>query len=244
MQAPGGRFYNTGMSTLTLLRHGQALFGASDYDALSDTGLDQARATAQFFAERGLVFDRILCGTLRRQRQTAEAVLALQSSLDGPAREIEVVPALDEFADPADILVAAEKAYGVRVHSDPETPREVRLRHYNALIQDWARGAAEIGGKPPAAVFRAEAGRWLDGMTMAAPAAEGRRSGRILAVTSGGVIGACLAHLLGLPDRHIAEAAAVLGNCSLTDVVYSARRRSLLSFNTTAHLPAAMVSGI
>jgi broad specificity phosphatase PhoE len=232
------------MSTLTLLRHGQALFGASDYDALSDIGMEQAQATARYFAERGIVFDRILCGSLRRQRQTAEAVFALQSASGAQVREIEVVPALDEFADPADILAAAETAYGVPVHSDPQTPREVRLRHYNTLIQDWAKGSARIGDKPDASVFRAATGRWLDDMTLSAPGANGPKSARILAVTSAGVIGACLAHLLGLPDRYIAEAAAVLGNCSLTEVVYSSKRRSLLGFNTTAHLPAALVSGI
>ncbi len=62
------------MSVLYLIRHGQASAGSGDYDRLSSLGEDQSRALGELWAGRGLTFDRVFVGPLRRQRQTCEAV--------------------------------------------------------------------------------------------------------------------------------------------------------------------------
>ena len=69
------------MGTLTLVRHGQASFGAADYDRLSDLGTRQCRELGRWFRERGLAFEAVLCGTLRRHEQS-QPTLALREDLD------------------------------------------------------------------------------------------------------------------------------------------------------------------
>jgi len=59
------------VSEIYLLRHGQASFGAEDYDRLSEAGETQARLLGEHLAGLGLEFDAIFSGAMRRQRDTA-----------------------------------------------------------------------------------------------------------------------------------------------------------------------------
>ena len=65
------------MGTLYLVRHGQASFGADDYDQLSALGQAQARRLGEYWRESlgpELRFDAVLTGTLRRQLQTWQGI--------------------------------------------------------------------------------------------------------------------------------------------------------------------------
>ena len=57
------------MGTLYLVRHGQASFGAADYDQLSDLGHKQSVRLGEYFAHKGIHFDGLIAGTLRRHKQ-------------------------------------------------------------------------------------------------------------------------------------------------------------------------------
>ena len=46
------------MSTILLVRHGQASFGAADYDNLSPTGHEQSRVLGAALAARGITARR------------------------------------------------------------------------------------------------------------------------------------------------------------------------------------------
>ena len=58
------------MGTLYLVRHGQASFGAADYDNLSELGHRQSVRLGEYWRERGMTFDAVITGTLKRHRQT------------------------------------------------------------------------------------------------------------------------------------------------------------------------------
>ncbi|MBN8464677.1 MAG: histidine phosphatase family protein, partial [Dechloromonas sp.] len=62
------------MAELYLVRHGQASFGTGDYDRLSALGERQGVWLGEYFGERGIAFDRVVTGSLRRHRQTADAI--------------------------------------------------------------------------------------------------------------------------------------------------------------------------
>ena len=64
------------MGAVHLVRHGQASFGSGDYDRLSETGHLQARLAGDDTAARGVRPDVLIHGGLRRQRETAEGILA------------------------------------------------------------------------------------------------------------------------------------------------------------------------
>ena len=58
------------MGTLYLVRHGQASFGAQNYDMLSPLGHQQSRRLGDYFNQKGIHFEAALTGTLNRQQQT------------------------------------------------------------------------------------------------------------------------------------------------------------------------------
>ena len=58
------------MAELVLVRHGQASFGADDYDKLSELGWRQSRWLGEHFARRGAAFDLVVRGSLRRHAET------------------------------------------------------------------------------------------------------------------------------------------------------------------------------
>lgn len=80
------------MSTLFLIRHGQAGL-RDDYDRLSPLGREQARKLAEWFLREGITFDRMICGGLRRQKETAAIVAEI---LSGGAA-VEEDPRWSEF---------------------------------------------------------------------------------------------------------------------------------------------------
>jgi phosphohistidine phosphatase SixA len=63
------------MGTLYLVRHGQASFGADDYDQLSELGQAQSVRLGAWFARQGIRFYGLIAGTLRRHKQTLAGIL-------------------------------------------------------------------------------------------------------------------------------------------------------------------------
>ncbi|MDY7574641.1 histidine phosphatase family protein [Actimicrobium sp. CCI2.3] len=222
------------MSTLTLLRHGQAAFGASDYDQLSPLGQLQAQATGEFFRQRGMRFDRVWIGPRRRHRFTAQLALA---EIGGMMPEVD--EGLDEFGEGEQLLAGAERRTGTRVLSDGSLDAATRLRLYAEEIRLWAEGRIVVEGVAPAAQFRARVGHWLRRAT-----ADTSSGQKVLGVTSAGVIAAVLCEVAGLPDSALAHYIGVIGNASLTGVVFSGKGAGLAYFNGTGHLAEDLLSGI
>lgn len=222
------------MSSLLLLRHGQASFGQADYDQLTDLGVSQAHATGLFFQEQGYRFDDILSGPRRRHQDTTNALVAALGT-DMPWR---IDPALEEMAEGQEILAAAQAHFGIDLTA-PHIARHNQLQQYNAMLQAWGEGRAAIGGKPTAQTFRQNVGLWL--RRQIAHPESGRR---ILVVTSAGVIGAIMCEVLGTNTSRMMDYARVLRNASLTEIVFSRERASLLSFNNIYHLQTELSSAI
>lgn len=62
--------------SLWLVRHGQASFGKSDYDNLSETGHEQAYVLGKDLAHRGITPSLIVSGSMKRHRQTLAEIAA------------------------------------------------------------------------------------------------------------------------------------------------------------------------
>ena len=62
------------MPTLYLVRHGQASFGAANYDQLSPLGVQQCQQLGRYWAAKGRRFARVITGTLQRQVQSHDAI--------------------------------------------------------------------------------------------------------------------------------------------------------------------------
>ncbi|MEN9551557.1 MAG: phosphoglycerate mutase, partial [Pseudomonadota bacterium] len=114
------------MGQLTLVRHGQASFGADDYDQLSELGQRQSIRLGAYWKQTSehtpdtLSFDAVLIGSLKRHRQTWEGIAQGASLQMTP----EVWPELNEYDSHA--LIAT-------VHPEPlakpDTP-EMYKHHF------------------------------------------------------------------------------------------------------------------
>ncbi len=62
--------------SLWLVRHGQASFGKSDYDNLSEAGHEQAYVLGKDFARRGITPSLLVSGSMKRHRQTLAEIAA------------------------------------------------------------------------------------------------------------------------------------------------------------------------
>ncbi len=225
------------MSSLTLIRHGQASFAEARYDELTDLGIAQSRALGDWARERAVPWSVLRHGPRRRQADTAHGLV--QAS--GLPLRVEVDHGLDEFAEGEEILGAAAGLCG-RPMFGPDAPvRSERLRCYESAYQAWARGELSLGGRPAYPDFRLQVRHWLDATTGADGAPGGQQ---VAVVTSAGVISAVVCEVLGLPDAHWTALMRVIQNASMTEVLFSRGRRGLRSFNCSGHLPERLTSAI
>ncbi len=224
------------MSSLILLRHGQAAFGADHYDSISERGRQQALVAGRHFAGRGLRPTRVWLGPRQRHRVTAELALAPLGLTPPEATEA----ALDEFAEGQQILAAAETRQGVRLRGEGALSGAESARRYAAEIDAWAENRTVIDGVPPVARFRHGVAQWLRRATVEPDSGQ-----TVLAVTSGGVIAALLAIVLDLPDARLGPFMNAIHNGSVTELVFSrGRTPALVSFNGTGHLPGNLLTRI
>lgn len=216
------------MGTLYLVRHGQASFGADDYDQLSELGQRQCQALGQALAQRGLEPAAVLLGTLRRHQQSWQALAA---GLGSGAETIatQAWPGLNEYDSLA--LLQAIGGEPLPPHDSPEGFK-AHFRRLRQALTAWMAGEITPHGMPRYLDFRA-------GVLQALSHAQSHHVGQaVLVVSSGGPISTAVAHVLGAGASAAIDLNMRLRNSSLTELVFSAKRMELLAFNTLPHLEA------
>jgi len=214
------------MGTLYLVRHGQASFGADDYDQLSDLGARQCRRLGEYFGQRGRRFSAVLRGSLKRHQQSLDALLQGLGADTPPA---QVFPGLNEY-DSAAVVRA--------FHPDPlgpaTTPDGYR-QHFRILrqgLQAWMDGRTQPEGMPSYAGFVA-------GIVAALDHVRASTDGDVLLVSSGGPISTAVGQVLGMPAPGTIELNMRLRNSALTEFSFNPKRHVLQSFNHLPHLDSA-----
>jgi broad specificity phosphatase PhoE len=218
------------MGTLYLVRHGQASFGADDYDQLSDLGQRQAERLGRYWAERGLHFDAVLTGSLKRHAQTWQGI-AQGARLDlAPL----VWPGLNEYDSEAVIRAVLPCRRDASL-GDPHTPEGYRA-HFRLLrdgLAQWMAGTVSPEGMPEYTDF-------VHGVSSALDHVRAHHAGQnVLMVTSGGPISTAVGHVLGLSPDATIELNMRIRNSAVTEFVFSPRRHTLLTYNTLPHLDGA-----
>lgn len=208
------------MGLLLLVRHGQASFGADDYDVLSATGHEQGRLLGAHLAALGVRPDLVVRGDMRRHRETAEAMLETAGWDLAP----EVDGDWDEFDH-----VTLVGAMGEALPTDRRAFQDL----FERATARWVAGHTHEGGESYAA-FLARTRAAL------ARAADRAGTGTVVVVTSGGPIGVAAASLVDPddPGRLWSAFNTVLVNSSVTRVVVGRSGTRLLTFNEHPHLPA------
>lgn len=223
------------MTTLVLVRHGQASFGARNYDELSPLGHRQSAVLGAHWRALGFDADAWYSGAMARQRKTGVEVRA---AMGHPDSAIAEHPAFDEYDHQGLIraylpLVAAE-------HPDVTLTRQALFadprmfqRFFEKIIACWLEGRA--GDEAIGETWEAFCARCRAGLRDVA--AEGRE--RVVAFTSGGVITAALHEALGLSGATAFEANWRVYNASVHTFRLSRRGLALVGFNNVAHLELA-----
>lgn len=210
------------MGTLYLVRHGQASFGAADYDVLSDLGYRQALRLGEYFKYKSLSFDAAFSGTLRRQVKTFEGICA------GAGLQLQAThfAGLNEYDSEA--VIAAIHPQKLEKPSTPEMYRS----HFRLLkdgLKQWMDGVVSPRGMPSYPDF-------VSGITDVLDQVRQKHEGNVLLVSSGGPIGAAVGHVMGASVEATIELSLGLHNSSVTEFAFTPARHQLVTFNTLPHL--------
>jgi broad specificity phosphatase PhoE len=210
------------MGNLYLVRHGQASFGAEDYDKLSELGVQQSIRLGEYFARKGLGFDAVLTGSLRRHAQTWSGI-AQGAGLNATPL---VWPGLNEYDSEA--VIRAIHAHPLE---KPDTPE--LYRHHFRLLRDgltqWMNGVVSPKGMPSYPEF-------VQGVTGALDHVRTQCTGNVLIVSSGGPISTVVGHLLGTSPETTVELNFRIRNTSVTELTFNPKRHLLVTYNTLPHL--------
>lgn len=220
------------MTTLILVRHGQAAFGSSNYDQLSALGARQARALGEYWARLNFSGDAFFSGNMSRQQDSAKNALA---GLAQPEQSVQTNPALNEYDFEA--ILGTYIPMVAREH--PELGIQDRNFHKNPRLFQ--------------AAFEKAIGYWLENRPHERAAFETwdefhRRVTRgisqltdidhktVVAFTSGGVIAVALKTALGLSDEMTFRLNWRIYNGSVHTFRMGRSGLSLQGYNNIAHL--------
>jgi broad specificity phosphatase PhoE len=245
------------MGTLYLVRHGQASFGADDYDVLSEMGYRQSVRLGEYFTYKGVTFDAALTGTLNRQIQTFAGIcegmgIEAAERSEGPPRASSApIEGARGSETPKAHAVASVGAHtfwsglneydaqavigAIHPHKleKPTSPEMVRS-HFRLLkdgLAQWMAGVVSPRGMPSYTEFVA-------GITGVLDHVRTSYTGNVLIVSSGGPISTAVGHVLGTSPEATIELNLRIRNCSVTEFAFTPKRHMLVTYNTLPHLDA------
>lgn len=217
------------MTTIHLVRHGQASAGTDDYDRLSDTGRQQAEILGKWWKSHQFDIDAAYSGTLKRQRDTASIALAAAGLAPSDGEHA----ALNEYDDDA-----VDAVFG-NGSKDPSRWQTFTFTDYVAIMERWRDAGEQVIADARARHERLE--RWDEFATrgwQAVKATHDTHDGArtLVFFTSGGVVSTLLSQVLDLDFAHTLDAIWRIRNASVTTLDFDGRQCRLVDFNTIGHL--------
>jgi broad specificity phosphatase PhoE len=230
------------MSEILLLRHGQASFGSEDYDALSKLGQQQAAIVADYLRRSNTLIDAIYSGSLKRQQQTAGAVLDAFQQADKPLPEFITDPGFNELENERQIELLAPmlQEHDQQLRDLMKTAGHSKKNFQKvlkAVFNHWVLEQPEIDGLESWGDFSARVHQSLGSVMRK------QGSGKtVLVATSGGVIATIVARVMNMPDSAVYSLFEPVQNASITRLLYNASGDiSLSCFNDCGYLRAEQV---
>ena len=219
------------MAELFLVRHGQASFGADNYDCLSALGEKQGEWLGEYFARRDIEFDRVLTGSMQRHEQTLAAIFR------GLGRDLpcESHPGLNEYDFKALFRALGDEHHELRVLASGS--RADYHRGLKEVLRLWSED--RIAGPVPET--------WLQFQQRVAEVGAAIRQGsgrRLLAVSSGGPIGVMTQQILQAPAATAIALSMQLRNSSICHYYFNSASIQMASFNSLPHLDPIRLDSI
>lgn len=232
------------MGSIYLIRHGQASFGADDYDVLSPTGIAQSEALGDHLAQLGLRLDRCVAGDLRRQQHTARLALARLQATGSAVPSLETDPAFNEFD--ADAVIRAllpgllpDEPEALHILRNARDNRSEFQRLFALLVQRWHGGEHDVDGLQSWQAFVEQVHDGLQRLLR-----EAGQGDNIAIFTSGGTITALLHLITGITPTQAFALNWQIVNTSLSQLKFRGREVALASFNNQAHVQLLRVPAL
>lgn len=211
------------MAEIILLRHGQASFGADNYDQLSELGHSQCLWLGEYLQDLGRQCDRVAMGAMDRHHQTAQAVLrGLQCNL-----EPMVNPGFNEY-DFQGLLTPLREQFPDEWVETGHSRRDY-FHNMKRALGYWMSGAIENDGKDSWSEFCERIHSAFDEVCQG-------DFRRLLIISSGGPIAVILARVLRLDHQRICDMTVQIKNSSISTLLYNRVDLTLDSFNDVSHL--------
>lgn len=211
------------MGSIHLIRHGQASWGADDYDLLSPLGHQQAIALGASWEASNWFPTHAIAGSMKRHAQTA--VEAIDASGQGDGYDID--DGWNEFDH-----------VGVAASHDPDAMKH-DAKKFQATLNE-ALALWRVGEGDFSETYRAFVDRVMAAFERCKAHAG---SGQSVAVfTSGGPIATVMSHVLAGDDSLFQTLNNVVINAGVTTLIVGQSGTNLLAFNEHTHLPRSMVS--
>lgn len=227
------------MAKLHLIRHGQASFGASNYDCLSELGSQQGAWLGEHFADMGFTFDQIVCGAMQRHKQTAQAFIEAyqahpntKSTLGAIGTNRIAIEHIDARWNEFD-FESVVRAFLLQ-HPD-KTPAQKDAKHYFPILREaliaWSEDHINAELPETWEGFQGRVAQALDDF-----AAMADSQATILVFSSGGAIASAVAQTLAAPVSSLVELNLQIKNTAVTELFVKGQRRFLSGFNASPHL--------
>lgn len=229
------------MSTLTLVRHGQATPFDKITDRLSAIGEAQAQKLAAYWLRYDVRFDEVYSGPLVRQQRTAEIVARgyAEAGVEFPA-----VAQMSEFKeyDADGILTRLAPALAAKnpefrklaeqfeAHRDHPDRNRYFQKMFESLMTIWLQGHIHLPDVESWMSFSSRVERGLKQII------QGGSRRRVALFTSGGPIGLAVQLALDAPEKTALELNWRVRNCSITELIFNRDKLSLDWFNSIPHL--------
>ena len=220
------------MSSILLVRHGQASFGADDYDVLSPTGHEQSRVLGAALAARGVTPEVVVAGRMRRHAETAAGVLGGA----GWTADVTVDDGWNEF-DHHQVL----DVHGSPTARDGESERAAFQRWFEEATRRWTSGEHEEAYDESFAAFTTRVDASMARLAGSLPS-----RGTAVVLTSGGAIAWTVASLLADDTAARTELWLRLNpvsvNTGTSTIVRGGRGTTLVAFNAHDHLSPGLLT--
>jgi broad specificity phosphatase PhoE len=205
------------MAEIYFVRHGQASFGAQDYDKLSAIGHKQTQLLGLMFKEIGLEFDKVVCGAMVRHKESLKQIklnLHLPETIfDKRLNELDYQRLESSFCSASNC-------------SPPSSPTEFR-DFFPKLISAWA--SDQLNGLEESYLeFNDRINSAVNDHIF--------NSERVLIVSSGGPTSLLVTRALDLNHLGTGEILYFTMNSSYSVFSELNDRFTLLQFNCTPHL--------
>lgn len=222
------------MAELYLIRHGQASFGAEDYDRLSGLGEKQCLLLGAHVAR---FTDRIklVTGSHLRHHQSKDAFLSGLGQGQQNVESLLEMPEFNEF-DHEEVLFKAypeikSKKDLAMIISQADVPKKAFHLMFQASVERWISGHFDDDYKESWLAFQQRCIAGLDALI-----AENSSSAPMFLFTSGGPISVILKHVMALSDKATFALNDNLANSGITRLLYSNERISPSYINNFSHL--------